>query len=82
MIANWIRKEGQKLGEFYVHDYLAHLFPEEVDEMTPPHLRGTIGRGPAKEKDAAASDISGLRSRLHERALRSGLAMTGEAQAG
>ena len=43
LIANWIRKERQKLREFYVHDYLARLFPQEVEEMTPPHLRRTIG---------------------------------------
>lgn len=43
LIADWIRRERRKLKAFYVHDYLARLFPEEVDEMTPSHLRGTIG---------------------------------------
>lgn len=43
LIADWIRRERRKLKTFYVHDYLARLFPEEVDEMTPSHLRGTIG---------------------------------------
>ena len=27
---------------FYVHEYLIRLLPEEVEAMTPPHLRGSV----------------------------------------
>jgi GR25 family glycosyltransferase involved in LPS biosynthesis len=43
LIANWIDRERRKLRTFYVHDYLVRLLPEEVEAITPPHLRGTLG---------------------------------------
>jgi hypothetical protein len=43
LIANWIERERRKLRTFYVHDYLVRLSPEEVEAITPPHLRGTLG---------------------------------------
>ncbi len=42
LIASWTERERRKLKTFYIHDYLVQLFPAEVEEMTPPHLRGGV----------------------------------------